>query len=489
MARFDISATFGLGGGTAAGNLSLVSPLYDIWDFDPGTVTTWDSDVTAATQAELEAAITTAMGQGSNASPQYHRITWTGGPIGGMNLTSNAAVPDKYGPHICVDGGAYTPVNGEIGITNISNVCFTGFQFQRDSSGSGFALDSIDMKGDGGGRRVAFRGNRIGQFWAGGARPTFSRFLTHQSGAKNWEISIAENEVRDLFELASTRPGKLAVKHNFIRGMVDDVVFAKGDGLGGEAYIHLLGNVVCDMHDGFSDNGFHCDFCQCADNNDTAADEYHVLAQGNIYIGDTFNQYPTMAGIIQKQGGANVFKVRYYDNVMLTTGDRGHYQPDQDFQCHRNIYAHPPLGGPIPWDRDVAYPGISGWKSGTPTIHHIRSTRSLGDPAKTSIGVYIAGKAAVNNAGWANLPDPTLVANRQAALGGPTAYDTVFPNMTGLNFQPSPHNSSAKTLMIDNGWAAVPRTVADIRAWVSHVYMPAGGWAANGFNDPAGWFV
>jgi len=76
--------------------------------------------------------------------------------------------------------------------------------------------------------------------------------------------------------------------------------------------------------------------------------------------------------------------------------------------------------------------------------------------------------------------------NQTAGFGNFNSYDQRFPNMTGLTYNGS-------SLIIDNGYLTETRTLTNMREWVANTYTPntvanGTGWAANGFNDPAGWF-
>lgn len=482
MVDLNFTASF-----ATTANLTLFTPTHDVWDFDDEAVSSWDTDTTAGTEAALESAIQTAMALGTTASPQYHRIAWTGGAISSdWVLTVTASLPDKYGPHILIDGfnggSTYTDFNAEMEFgTGISNVKFVGFKFRHASnwSSQSFAQPMVRFyNGDNGGRRFSFARNRFGDFWDGAGRNVFSRAFQTGTGAYNIECSIKNNEARDLFEFLEIGVGKWDVRYNLVTGLVDDFASCYGRGNGGEMYLYALGNVICDMHDISSDNGWHPDFIQCADSSDISSDSYRVEAQGNLYIGDVYQQYPTMAGIIQKQGASNTFLMRFEDNIFLNVGTRGFWLPDRRATLHRNLHAWPPLGGAVPTSG-------TGWTN-APFKQRYQSAGNAGTDGDIDIGHYWAGQAATNSTGWGSLPDPAQIIDHTVALGGSTSYDSRFPNMTGLTFNGS-------TLIIDNGFSSVTRSLSALRNWASSTYEPhtvanGTGWSENGFNDPANWF-
>lgn len=473
------------GSGGVPGNLTLPDPETTVWNFDETAITTWDSDVSADSVGALNGAIQAAMGQGSTGHPQFHRIMWTGGNLSGnLPLQVSAGLPDKYGPHILIDGAGGagpTVISGELQIGDgLSNVKFTGFRIQPASSNFSSGLRRcIAPQGVGNGRRLAFSRCQMGAYWRSGGPDTYPE-VWGTGAARGWEISVEQCEIRSVYQVMDCRSGYHDLRHNLVTGLIDDfVAMSTRNQAPYLCHAYLVGNVILDFTDRASDVGHHCDFVQTGVPADGSNDEYNIQAYGNIYIGDTYRQYPTMAGIIQREGQSRRHELQWHDNIFLNTGTRGWWLPDRRVDMDRNFMGWPPLGGAVPTTG-------TGWHGG-PYRQHIRSSGNLGPAGAHSFGHYVAAQNPDDRGNWGNIPNPAFILNHTAGLGGPTSYDTVCPNMTGLRYE-------GATLIIDNGFAAVPRNAQAIRDWVSNTYEPATpaqgqGWSENGFNDPAGWFV
>lgn len=469
------------------GSLTVAPPARAVWDFDDLSVTGWDTDVTAATASELSAAIDRALRQGTAGRPLYHRIVWKGGDVAGhLALSVKAPMPDKHGPHILVQGAGPTVIGGELRIgRNVTNVKFRGFRFQPKSTNfSKGKAQCVRLGQSGAGRRLAFGGCQFGAYWRKGPVRSYPEGVGG-SFVSGWELALKDNECRGLFQLLDARAGWYHLEQNLVTGLVDDFAALTVRGVRDPAgqrlcYAYIVGNVVLDMADDPAFSGFHPDFVQCGTPSDAAGAAYHVQRYGNVYIGDTHRQYPTMNSIIaQNRGGATRFEIDTRDNVILCTGSRGMWLPDRRVTLQRDVMAWPPLDGPVP-------NAGKGWK-GAPHRQHLRAAGGpFGRNSQINVGVYIAADRFQDKSGWgARGLDPVLIADPKAPLGGPTSYDTAFPNLTGLRYA--------------NGQVRIPpykgpRTKAAVRAYVSRAYTPrtrgrGAGWEANGFNDPAHWFA
>jgi len=240
--------------------------------------------------------------------------------------------------------------------------------------------------------------------------------------------------------------------------------------------IYSLGN--CQLHQ--ADFGsVHCDRIQLGGSGgaDGANDEYYLQSYGDIFLGDTHSQWPSMSTITQNEGPTSFKRMQmdFRDCVLLGTGTRGIWAPDRRLTVDRVMMGWPPLDGPVPTSG-------TGWNGG-PYVQTLKGSGSLGSVSDTNIGLYWAGRDAFSDgfpADWIPYVSPAVVIDHRDALGGPDSYDTHFPNMDGqLSFNGS-------TLIIPQYTGAY--VAADIRAWLSNLYQPAGGWEAAGFRDPAGWF-
>ncbi|MGV6849201.1 MAG: hypothetical protein ACWA5A_12570 [Marinibacterium sp.] len=471
-----------------SGRLRLPAPVHDVWDFDDRAVPAWDSDVSAASESALNAAIAAALAQGGGRGRGYHRITWTGGDIAGnLTLKVRAALPDRNGPQILIQGADPTVIDGELRIgPGVSNVKFRGFRLQPRSTnfskGKGICIRPL---APGGGRRLAFEGCQFGAFWRRGAVHTYPEAFGGGGTTAGWEVTLKNNEGRGLFQFITVFAGWFHLEQNLVTGLVDDFAALTVRGRKNPAglrvcYAYIAGNVILDMADQPKYSGLHPDFFQCGTPTDAAGDQYHVQRYGNVYIGDTYRQYPTQNSIVQRdKGGATRFEIDTRDNVILNTGTRGMWLPDRRISLHRDMMAWPPLAGLVP----TRGPG---WK-GAPRRQNLRSFRgAFGRNSDIDVGTYIAADRFRDTAKWGVTGlDPVLIADPTAPPGRSTAFDQVFPNMTGLGFV-----SGQVRIPLYTG----PRTKEAVRAFVSRTYMPrsprrGAGWGANGFYDPAGWFA
>lgn len=471
-----LSVTAGAPGG--GGLIPYPAPNYDVWDFDESAVAAWNSDVTAGTAAGLASAIQTAMADaGTPGAPKYHRIEWTGGPVGGnMNLGFSQPQPVKHSVYILVEPSTYyTAFAGELKLgAGISDVKFKGFQFEPTSTNftNGLAR-CVRLNSAGGGRRVSFRDCRFGKHWSGGAVGTYPEAFGGSTN-KGWELCVKDCDGRGLFQFIDSFSGYMHVENCFVTGLVDDfIAMTVRDNQPHKCYLYSARNIVMDFADDPKYSGFHCDFVQTGTPADTNADTYEIQCYGCILIGDTWRAYPVQAGLLQRGGGgAAAFPSDWQDNILLSTGPRGIWTPDNNLTMRRVLLGWPPLGGAVPTSS-------TGWAGG-PYRQWVSSTPGGMTGGTPDFQVVWAGKSSDTAGGgpWTP-PNPDVIADPRANLGSANAYDQRFPNMTGLWWD-------GATLRIPQYLGARDRN--SVRSWISIIYMPRNGaltgWTENGFNDP-----
>jgi len=312
-----------IAGAPSPGNLTIPAAWFTEWDWDETAVTSWDTDTTANTQADLRSAIQTAMGQGTTASPQYHRIRWTGGNIvGNLDLSAiSASLPDFFGPHILVYSTTWDQITGSIVTgSSLSNVAFKGFEFRT----AGGSTSRWIAPSTGNSRRIALFECR------GGGHPDYANVawtsypkVFSGSGTQEWWITVRNCTIRGIAECFELWSGtRASFKHNFVTNLADDITFQMCRNVAPYVnYVYSVGNVVCDLNDVnlHPQDDWHPDFMQQGTTFDGPNDEYYGQAYGNIYIGDTYQQHPSMAAIIQIEGQSIRHQIEFVDNIFLTT--------------------------------------------------------------------------------------------------------------------------------------------------------------------------
>lgn len=465
--------------------LSIPAPNYPIWDFDDQNAT-YAATTNVSTPTELNTAIAAALANDNPGSPYYADIVWTAGDrTSDITLNFTASLPSSDGVFIRIRPSTqYTKMQGQWIFQNgVSNVKFTDWQIEPESTdlGSG-RKQCFRFITNGGGRRMAVGRCRMGGFWRGTGSLQFCEGFGGYAMA-GWNIAVSYSEGRNMFQFHEGYAGHFSAQFNLVTGLIDDFTYlAVRNASPHIASAYLVGNVVGwnrdDPATGMGTSAYHCDFLQTGVNTDTASDEYDCQVYGNVLIGDAYQTSPVQAGIIQTSNGTpNRLQTDWRDNVLLGCAGRGVWTIDRRFRFQRNIMGWPPIAGPVPTS-------VAPWNGG-PYQAYLNGNGNVAGGASSTpiIDTFIAARA---SAGWSDIPDPDILADNKAALGTATAYDTVFPAMSGqVSF-------NSGSLMIPQYAGAM--TLADVRNWISGLYEPYTtgnglGWAANGFNDPASWFA
>lgn len=458
--------------------LTLPTPKFDLWNFADNAVA-YDTTTNVQSLAELNAAIAAAMADGAPGSPKFHDIVWTAGPIpGNLQLTTAAALPAKDAVFIRIRPGVpYGAIDGEFQISSgVSNIMLVNWTMQPTSTDLSSGLKNCIRFQSAGAKFMGMKRNRLGHHWASRAVTNgFPQVIGGGNSMAPWEILFHDNEIRRVYQVFDGFAGYRDSRRNLLTDYVDDF-YAMGV-RGHASHISWTYSALNVMMDAWDDPAtgqtYHPDYAQTGTPSDVAGDEFDLQTYGNIVIGDTYQTSPVQAVNLSKDAGASTrIEADIRDEIYLVNATRGVWPVDKRFRMERVLMAWPALEGPVPT-------AIATWTGG-PYRQYLRASGNMagGAGATPIYGPYIAGQAQDDNAGWGGLPAPVFVASPTAALGGATAYDQRFPNMAGLSF-------NGASLMIPRYLGN--RTLQDVRDWVDFTYMPAGGWAANGFNAPADW--
>lgn len=479
--------------------LILPTPLYQSWDFDH-TSATYDTDVAAATWAAMVTAVNTALADyGTDPSPKYHRVRYTGGTLTGNQVASiQGAVSGitEQNVFVCVAGangvdGSYTVVDGEIQLQNAPrNVKFVGWQVQPVNSvngstsigGGNFRADCFKVQGST--PRVSIGRCRMGLRWKGTYSPgEYPRGV--RTDSPNAKITIRYNDLANVFEQASFYSGYFHSIDNFVLGLNDDGIFLTTRNTGNKfAYLYKARDVIADYADDPAFSGNHPDATQTGTSADSSTDAYYVEEHQVVVLGNTRQQYPVHGAFIQPGGGsaAGTFQVKITDCWYLVSGYRGVGLSDRRSELRRVFCAMPPTGG-------VPVQTGAGWGSGNIRQPGIWSEAARGAGNTPIFDTVLANKFQ-NGAGWTQTEAEVVdyKVNIQSFTGA-QSYDVAFPNLDAaglLSVQSGPWGN--QWVVANPSGAQMPMTRQGIRAFVSQYYKPnlanGLGWEINGFNDP-----
>ncbi|MGI1672081.1 MAG: fibronectin type III domain-containing protein [Neptuniibacter sp.] len=438
------------------------SPSQILWDFDHEAVVSWDSDVLVASTSALNTAIKNAMTAGAG----HHRIVCTFTNVAADTAFYNSLAIPSDDTYILIQPDTTLIWDGELRLNGPTNCKWINMVFQV----VGATKQGVESLRNGVGIKHVFHNCKGGHLEAGLSNPAVyaTCFGNFQGGT---QLKVTKGDYRRVREVFSVRDGKYHFTDNFVTECVDDFLASTVRGGTKETYVHATANIVLDTVDDPAYLYLHPDFLQSGTASDEVGDQYIIEAHENIFIGSTIAGSQTQGLFASLDtGAASGCIVKAYDDVILTTSQKSLALSDKRSDIQGVLLAMPPCGGRLPTGGD--------WPDNLEG-HELWFQQDAVDGASaTPVLDGILCSDIHDQAGWGVTPNNLMIADFRVPLGGPTSYDTMFPNMTGLVY--------------DTDQVVIPaysgnRDRDSVRQYIAHQYQPPGGWAALNMTSPDTW--